>query len=305
MLFVEIKKLTAFNKCFKNTEVNTFITPLTFTKKSRIFICRADYINFFLLSCFWICSPPSADIRKINFGITVQQPFPQILLADFFKHSTHIIRQIRCNSTVRKFNRTSWNYRRIFRHKTIPKSEHIILDRINCFLCGFFTVRHFFSHNSESNKILDISNTSAWGFSNLCWNFGYFRCTCSNCRNHGIINSRLSYLLFQKIVRFFIQSRYRIQKNIFYIILYWNFVVNLQEILRCTSHKPVGKRLIFRWHPVKILTSLTKFKRQNLKLSRSSAIQRSFVCKHMVLNIWHWWTAENKKQLWTVFIFVN
>ena len=49
MLFVEIKKFTAFNKCFKNTEVNTFITPLTFTKKSRIFICRADYINFFLL----------------------------------------------------------------------------------------------------------------------------------------------------------------------------------------------------------------------------------------------------------------
>ena len=63
MLFVEIKKFTAFNKCFKNTEVNTFITPLTFTKKSRILICRADYINFFLLSRFWICSPPNYNDR--------------------------------------------------------------------------------------------------------------------------------------------------------------------------------------------------------------------------------------------------
>ena len=88
MLFVEIKKFTAFNKRFKNTEVNTFITPLTFTKKSRIFICLADYINFVLSACFWIRSPLAADFGTIHSAITVQRPFPQLLHSVFIQPDT-------------------------------------------------------------------------------------------------------------------------------------------------------------------------------------------------------------------------
>ena len=94
------KQLAALYEGFQNAEIEFLIRPFTLPEKGGIFVLLGGDIDFRLTLFLGIVAPSAAEKRKLHRAFTGEQLLPEILLTDFLKHFTHIVRQMQLDALV-------------------------------------------------------------------------------------------------------------------------------------------------------------------------------------------------------------
>ena len=105
MLFLIGEKGAALYQRLQHAEINLFVGPFALTKEGGILILLAHDVDFRLAFMDGIIAPPAAQRSKFHRGLSAQQQFPKVLLADFFKHLAHIVGKVRFNALIYQIRR--------------------------------------------------------------------------------------------------------------------------------------------------------------------------------------------------------
>ena len=227
------------------------------------------------------------------------------MLADFLKYLAHIIGQIRLDTFVCQVGSATGDDRIVFRHKTIPKAEHIIRNRINRFSGRLFPIGRLFFDNAEGNQVFHIGGANVGAFADLAGNLRHTGSAGGNRRDDGIVERRFPHLLLEQIFRLFKQGRVGIQKCIFNIVLNAQLITHLKQILRCAADNAVHIGFFFIGEIFEIMASFIEIKGENFHLRCASAVKGRFVGEDMVFHIGHRRTAEDQHQFGSIFILVD
>ena len=193
----------------------------------------------------------------------------------------------------------------VFRHKTIPESEHIVRNRVNWFSGRLFPIRRLFFDNAERDQVFHIGGANVGAFPDLSGNLRHTGSAGGNRRDNRIVERRFPHSLFEQIFRLFKQGGIGIQECVFDIVLNTQLVVHLKQILRRTADDTVHIGFFFRRKVPEIAAGLRKVKRQDLHLSRPSAVRRRFVGENLVFHIGHGRAAEDQHQSGGVFMLID
>ena len=104
---------------------------------------------------------------------------------------------MRLDALVCQVGSTTGDDRIVFRHKTIPKPEHIVRNRIDRFPGRFLTVWRFFFDNAEGDQVFNIGGANVGAFADLSGNLRHTGSTGCNRGNNRIVERRFPYLLLE------------------------------------------------------------------------------------------------------------
>ena len=240
------EQFTALYEGFQNAEIYFLIRPFALPEKGGAFILFGEDTDFRLTLFLGIVAPPSAERGKLHRAFAGKQKLPEILLADFLKHLAHIIGQIWLDALVCQTGCATGDDRIVFRHKAIPKAEHIIRNRVNRFSGRLFTIRRLFFDNTEGDQVFHIGGANICAFPDLSGNLRHTRSAGGNRRDDRIVERRFPHLLLEQVFRFFKQGGVGIQECVFNIVLNTQLVVPLKQILGCAADDAVYIGFFFR-----------------------------------------------------------
>ncbi len=156
MLVFVREQLAAGDERLQDGEIDLLRRPFALGEEGGVLVLLAHDVDFGLALTDGIRPPPTAQGGKLHRGLTAEQQFPEILLADLLEHLAHILAQVRLDALIDEIRRAARDHGGVLRHEAIPEAEHIVVNGIDRLLRRLLAVGRLFLHDAQRDEVLEI-----------------------------------------------------------------------------------------------------------------------------------------------------